>query len=169
MPATTPTIPIIPGIPEIPDSKAFLSQNFPSHPATVENRNPPPVYIPHIYSRRISGAPSRTPHPASRIPHPASRFQNSTKRSPHHVRMGPIHTHCRPSGNTFPTIPIIPEIPDNPRFKSLPACYESRYTSRDTKKKPLLRGASSLFAKLYSNLEIRICSSGKRSRNHLRW
>ena len=68
MPATTPTIPIIPGIPEIPDSKAFLSQNFPSHPATVENRNPPPVYIPHTYSRRISGAPSRSPKSEVRNP-----------------------------------------------------------------------------------------------------
>ena len=47
---TTPTIPIIPGIPEIPDSKAFLSQNFPSHPAIVAIGNPPPVHIPHIYS-----------------------------------------------------------------------------------------------------------------------
>ena len=111
MPATTPTIPIIPGIPEIPDSKAFLSQNFPSHPATVENRNPPPVYIPHIYSRRISGAPSRTPHPASRIPHPASRipFSKFHKTFPAPCSHGP-HKNSLPPQRQY-----LPDNPDHPR------------------------------------------------------
>ena len=85
MPATFPRFPIIPEIPLIPETKAFLPQVFPFHPATVETRNLPPVHIPHKYSlpHQRQHLPDNPDHPRDSRQFPIQKL--SVTQFPYHL------------------------------------------------------------------------------------